>query len=82
MKNRQAKSQSIIRRASASPKNLRARHEFAFREIVALIREARQKVFRSVNVDLINLYWGIGERISERITSDGWGKSTIASLAA
>ena len=44
--------------------------------------ETRQQAYRAVNVGLIDLYWSIGERISRRIASDGWGKSTIASLAA
>jgi len=57
-------------------------HESAFREIVTLIRQARQQAFRTINVGLIDLYWGIGERISRRVAADGWGKSTIASLAA
>ena len=56
--------------------------ESAFREIVTLIQQARQQAFRAVNVRLIDLYWSVGELISQRITSDGWGKSTIAFLAA
>jgi len=59
-----------------------ASHEPAFREIVTLIQQARQQAFRAVNVELIDLYWGVGERINQRIASDGWGKSTIVSLAA
>jgi len=31
---------------------------------------------------LIDLYWRVGEYISRRIASDGWGKSIILSLAA
>jgi hypothetical protein len=33
-------------------------------------------------VNPLQPYWGIGERISQRIASDGWGNSTIVSLAA
>src|SRR5579872_6470598 len=70
------------RRAPALTTNSLTRHKSAFHEIVTLIQQARQQAFRTVNVGLINLYWGIGERISRRVTADGWGKSTIASLAA
>jgi predicted nuclease of restriction endonuclease-like (RecB) superfamily len=58
-----------------------AMHEPAFREIITLIQQSRQQALQAVNVMLIDLYWGIGERISRRIASDGWGKSTIVSLA-
>lgn len=56
--------------------------EQGFREVVALIERARERAYQAVNTELIDLYWGVGERISQRITSDGWGKSTIISLAA
>jgi len=50
--------------------------------VLALIEGARVRSYQAVNTELIDLYWGIGERISQRIASDGWGKSTIVSLAA
>jgi len=57
-------------------------NESAFREVLALIERARQRAYHSVNTELIGLYWRVGESICRRIASDGWGKSTIASLAA
>jgi predicted nuclease of restriction endonuclease-like (RecB) superfamily len=54
----------------------------AFREIVGLIQSARRRAFQAVNTELIGLYWRVGEYICQRIDSDGWGKSTILSLAA
>ncbi len=59
-----------------------ASHESSFRDVVVLIEHARQRAFHAVNIDLIDLYWSIGELISRRIASDGWGKSTIISLAS
>jgi predicted nuclease of restriction endonuclease-like (RecB) superfamily len=56
--------------------------ERGFREVLVLIERARQRAFHAVNTELIDLYWQIGESISRRIASDGWGKSTIISLAA
>lgn len=53
-----------------------------FREVLALIERARQRAFHAVNTELIDLYWQVGEFICSRIASDGWGKSTIVSLAA
>ena len=82
MKRNKPKHRAVVQHSATSIRRLRPRHEPAFREITTLIQEARENVFRAVNVGLIDLYWSIGERISRRIASDGWGKSTIASLAA
>ena len=54
----------------------------SFQPIVDLIRSARTRSFRAVNTELISLYWNIGRTISLKIASDGWGKSTVQSLAA
>lgn len=58
-----------------------AGHEPAFREIIGLIAAARRRAFQAVNTELIELYWQVGQLISERIASDGWGQATILSLA-
>lgn len=55
--------------------------EKAFAEIVAMIQSARQKALASANIALIDLYWQVGEIISSRINTDGWGKRTVESLA-
>jgi predicted nuclease of restriction endonuclease-like (RecB) superfamily len=65
----------------ASHRSVRIKHGDAFREIVGFIQSARPRAVRAVNTALIDLYWRIGEAISERICSDGWGRSTVASLA-
>ena len=54
----------------------------SFQPIIDLIREARTRSFRAVNTELISLYWNVGRYISLKIESDGWGKSTVQSLAA
>jgi hypothetical protein len=56
--------------------------EKAFAEIVAMIQSARQKALASANIALIDLYWQVGEIISSRINTDGWGKRTVESLAS
>jgi len=58
-----------------------AEHEPAFREIIGLIAAARRRAFQAVTTELIDLYWRVGEYISQRIASDGWGKSTVMALA-
>jgi predicted nuclease of restriction endonuclease-like (RecB) superfamily len=57
-------------------------YEQDFREVLALIESGRARAYQAVNTELIDLYWCVGERISRCIASDGWGKSTIVSLAA
>lgn len=56
--------------------------ERAFDEIVELIRAARQQAVRTVNTELIELYWRIGDYLHRKIESDGWAKGTVVQLAA
>jgi predicted nuclease of restriction endonuclease-like (RecB) superfamily len=53
-----------------------------FTEVVQLIKAARQQVNRTVNAEIIDLYWRIGEYVSNKITTDAWGKSTVKALAS
>ncbi len=53
-----------------------------FSEIITLIQKARYNAYNAVNTELINLYWEIGEYITQRTNSEGWGKSTVVQLAA
>lgn len=45
------------------------------------IRRSRLRAYRSVNRDLIDLYWSIGQGIVERQEKHGWGKSVVERLA-
>ena len=49
----------------------------AFEEILAIIERARENAFRAVNRELISMYWKIGHYISEKVTSNNWGKSVV-----
>lgn len=55
--------------------------EGAFDEIVELIRDARRQAVRTVNTELIELYWRIGGYLHREIESDGWAKGTVVQLA-
>ena len=52
-----------------------------FDEVLRLIDAARTRAVAAVNTTLIELYWSIGEYISQRIAAAGWGKGTVAELA-
>ena len=53
----------------------------AFEEIAAIIDRSRERVFRSVNRELIDMYWEIGRYIGEKVKSDKWGKSIVKEFA-
>ena len=52
-----------------------------FEDILNMIYSAKCKVEHQVNTTIIDLYWGIGSYVSERIENDGWGKSTVKALS-
>src|SRR5829696_644464 len=52
-----------------------------FDAVVSLIDAARRRAFQAVNTALIDLYWAIGEHISGRVASAGWGQGTVRELA-
>lgn len=54
---------------------------YEFDEIVAIIEQARQKAFRAVNRELIEMYWQVGKFVSEKVKSNAWGKSIVQEFA-
>ena len=52
-----------------------------FIEVVTLIQQGRNRVFRQVNQELISLYWQVGEYISRKVASSEWGSQTVNQLA-
>lgn len=53
----------------------------AFQEVLAMIKEAREKVAKVINNELIDLYWNIGHYISNKSIKDGWGSGTVRNLS-
>jgi predicted nuclease of restriction endonuclease-like (RecB) superfamily len=53
----------------------------AFQEVLAMIKEAREKVAKVINNELIDLYWNIGHYISNKSEKDGWGSGTVRNLS-
>ena len=50
------------------------------KDIKEKIRQSQYNAFKSVNKELINLYWEIGKSISEK-QKENWGKSFIKTLS-
>ncbi len=61
--------------------NLTLSKEKDFLSIISLIQKAKQKAFSTINIQLIDLYWNIGQYISEKIKSTQWGESVVKDLA-
>jgi len=52
-----------------------------FAEVVSLIQQARTQVIRLANTALIDLYWRIGQYISEKVEKSEWGDGVVKQLA-
>ncbi|MFH1442241.1 MAG: DUF1016 N-terminal domain-containing protein [Candidatus Omnitrophota bacterium] len=52
-----------------------------FDEVVVMIQKARYNAIKSVNAELVKLYWGIGEYISKKIEFAEWGDAVVEKLA-
>ena len=55
--------------------------EQEFSDIILLIKQSRLNAVKSVNKELIDLYWNVGKYIHERIESSVWGESVVKELA-
>jgi predicted nuclease of restriction endonuclease-like (RecB) superfamily len=55
--------------------------ENTFRELLGHIQQTRQKVFAQANTALMELYWHIGQTISEKVQRAAWGKGVVTELA-
>jgi predicted nuclease of restriction endonuclease-like (RecB) superfamily len=51
-------------------------------EIKQKIKASQYEALKSVNKELINLYWDIGKNIVEKQNNYGWGKSIVKNLSA
>jgi predicted nuclease of restriction endonuclease-like (RecB) superfamily len=76
------KPRSMSDKPTSTPAKRASDDELAFGEVVQMIRDARERTLSAVNSGLIELYWRLGESICQRIKTAGWGKQTVAALAA
>jgi predicted nuclease of restriction endonuclease-like (RecB) superfamily len=74
------KQRLVVGRAPANALDSRA-HESEFREVVDLIRGARQRALQAVNTSLISLYWDVGRYISLKLNNAVWGEGVVDQLA-
>lgn len=62
-------------------KRANAPQDPGFADIAQLITAARQRAVQAVNTTLIELYWQIGQRISQKIAQAEWGDGVVDELA-
>ena len=56
-------------------------HEYISAEVKERIRRSQYKALKSVNKELIQLYWDIGQMIVDKQQRLGWGKSVVEQLS-
>ena len=64
-----------------SPTSLAVAVEASFAEVFELIESARLRAFQAVNTELVDLYWRIGEYISNKLAAAEWGEGVVERLA-
>ncbi len=55
--------------------------EKRFSDIIQLIKQSRINAIKTVNAELINLYWNTGKYISKKLEIAEWGDSVVIELA-
>jgi hypothetical protein len=46
-------------------------------EVLGKIRQARYEMLKTVSKQTVLLYWEIGKSVSEKVSSERWGKSVV-----
>ena len=63
------------------PQRKSSPYEILLSEVKERVRAAQYEALRTVNKELISLYWDIGGMIEERQKKGSWGKSIVSNLA-
>lgn len=58
-------------------KNEMSEHKEQFEEFIKIIETARERAYKAVNTELINMYWEIGEYVSCKAKNEEWGKAVV-----
>ncbi|MCL2712235.1 MAG: PDDEXK nuclease domain-containing protein [Methanomassiliicoccaceae archaeon] len=56
-------------------------NDLSFNEIISIIERSREHVYRAVNQELISMYWEIGKYVSDKVKTEGWGRSVVNDFA-
>jgi predicted nuclease of restriction endonuclease-like (RecB) superfamily len=58
-----------------------SRYHQDFADILRQIQRTRQKVFVQANTALMELYWHVGQVVSDKVRQENWGKGVVKALA-
>jgi len=58
-----------------------SKYHVEFQELIAIIEHNRNRAFLNLNIAMILMYWEVGAYVSEKIETDGWGKSVVAEFS-
>lgn len=61
--------------------SVKKEYQNEFATVYQMITSAKSSAWQQVNKILINLYWNIGQYVSEKVARDGWGKSVVEQLS-
>ncbi len=50
-------------------------YEQDFEALIHIIETTKARTMKTINTELIDMYWQIGKYISEKTASEQWGKS-------
>ena len=56
-------------------------YEKDFAELLNLIHLTKQRTFAKINKELIELYWQLGKKLSDKVAANNWGKGVVKELA-
>ena len=52
-----------------------------FNKVIKMIHQSRFNTIKSVNTELVKLYWSVGKYISKKISTAEWGDAIVDHLA-
>ncbi len=52
-----------------------------FQFVLNLITKANTNIYKSVNTEIIDLYWNIGEYLTKKTSQNSWGKEIVKQLS-
>lgn len=54
--------------------------DLPFSVIAEAIKQSRYNALRTVNIELVNLYWQVGTFVSKQLSESQWGEKTVSSF--
>ena len=53
----------------------------SFNSILTLLKTAKDRILKTVNTEIMDLYWQISKEVSKKVQNGGWGKSVVEELS-